>query len=296
MLNFATFNGISSQGDGTTNFGVGSGNFTIEYEIKSLPTDINQAFSILKDRETGSGVQISMNLRDPTNPTWVSQGSPMVQVLIEDSGGSSQVLTDEGNQIELFDGERHHVAVAVNRTTAELKIYMDKVLQNTVAIDPSIDTSLTGSLAAKLGYPQTGDLYYDGSIREIRIWSTERTLEEISANAFRSVDPSDTDLLHYWPCDEGSGLSLAGIAGSFNFSLSSTTWTSVSNPTISGNEYLGEGALPVRVYDELTGTLRGSDTSDGVTGAFSVEVDAIDTYYATVGSAVPEVKSGIVVS
>ncbi len=49
---------------------------------------------------------------------------------------------------------------------------------------------------------------FDGTIDEVRFWSTARTAAEISADMSHEIDSNDphyTDLLNYWRFDEGSG-------------------------------------------------------------------------------------------
>jgi hypothetical protein len=49
-----------------------------------------------------------------------------------------------------------------------------------------------------------GDSYFDGDIREVRIWNVARSKDQIKANKDKSLSGDEPGLVGYWPLDEAS--------------------------------------------------------------------------------------------
>ena len=78
-----------------------------------------------------------------------------------------------------------------------------------------------------------GHLTNSGEISEVRIWSRQRTQDELNAlNAFYTVDPGSEGLIAYWKFDEGSGKTIKDYSGNGNDieAANDLTWTRVSLP------------------------------------------------------------------
>ncbi|GEM_PF-3901780 len=64
--------------------------------------------------------------------------------------------------------------------------------------------------------PGSCNEYFDGTIREVRIWNRALTQEEIQANMNRVLTGSEEGLVGYWRLDEGSGTTVEDLSGNGN--------------------------------------------------------------------------------
>ena len=124
------------------------------------------------------------------------------------------------------DGKYHHVAATYSGATG-MNLYVDGVL---VA-----SNNVTGSVAYN-GYWKIGgmanwgtNVYFNGTIDEVRIWSTARTATEIQNNLYNDVSPTATGLTNYFKFDQG----LAGGTNTGIISLPNSTNTA-NNGVLSG--------------------------------------------------------------
>lgn len=170
------------------------------------------------------------------------------------------------NQVE---GSWNHYAFTKNATSGEMKIYINGVLFHSgTGKNRPIQIS---QLA--FGANLSGVNIYRGDLDEIRIWKKELTQTEISDWMYKSVDsshPKYSEMVAYYPLDEGSGNTTADLAtgtlnASFNGaalwkfergrSISSFFTETTSRPNFSllqGNYTLT--LTPVTVHDSLQAT------------------------------------------
>ncbi len=126
-----------------------------------------------------------------------------------------------------------HIAVVRNFDRNKLTWYVNGVLANTNTLD--FTEAVTGDEDVTLGGSAFG--FFKGSIDELRIWNVARTQGEIlSTMELRmesgvTYDPTtgfDTDLVAYYPMDDGSGENLSelvfGNDGTLNNMDSSASW------------------------------------------------------------------------
>ncbi len=128
--------------------------------------------------------------------------------------------TDDFNgAIAVNNGAWHHI-VAVYDGTDKL-IYVDGILDET-KVNPHGGNDL-GTGLTRYGYLGDGsesdtyngsrnNNYYNGSIDEVRVWSTVRTASEISSNKNKCVLEGQEDLMLYYRMD-GSGSDLIDYSG-----------------------------------------------------------------------------------
>lgn len=96
-------------------------------------------------------------------------------------------------------------------TTTTGRLYINGVLETTWTSFPKVAAENVDNY---LGF-STGDTVnggFNGAISEVRVWNTARTQEEIVANMNRRLNGNEAGLWHYWPCDEGSGTTVADCA------------------------------------------------------------------------------------
>ncbi len=101
------------------------------------------------------------------------------------------------------DGKYHHVAATCSQANG-IKLYIDGVL---VAQQATISNPLftyTGYWRLG-GVPNWSNIYYfNGSIDEVRIWNTERTLTEIQNNYLNVIATNTVGLVNYFRMDDGA--------------------------------------------------------------------------------------------
>jgi hypothetical protein len=113
-----------------------------------------------------------------------------------------------------------HIAVVYDSTTGERIYYKDGVQ---VAYDKGNATgrvTLYGrspdgqhpGVDAYIGYAYNDARFLPGEISEVRIWSVQRTAEQIAKNPYY-VDPASEDLVAYWKFNEGTGNVIRDMTG-----------------------------------------------------------------------------------
>ena len=156
------------------------------------------------------------------------------------NGGTNGEYIDSGYTIP--ENTWTHLAVSRN-TDGVVKMYVNGDLVKTVTgvTSTGSNTNLTsiGSAANQLG--QSGN-FFEGVMDEVRIWNTERTIEEIKNFSHRELSGSESGLLAYYNFNDKV---------SYGLNSGSTTVTDVT-----GNGYNGTA-----VNMTLTGTTSNFITS-----------------------------------
>ena len=129
----------------------------------------------------------------------------------------------------LSTGVWYHVAVTWNNTKESMALYVNGVSVGTRADNGNITTVSNPSGNFLIGqWSEAGNArYFSGSIDEVRIWSINRTADQIKAGMYSPVATNTTGLIAYYKLDEGSGTTTAnststtGINGTL---VASPTW------------------------------------------------------------------------
>ncbi|MFK7756371.1 MAG: LamG-like jellyroll fold domain-containing protein [Flavobacteriales bacterium] len=179
--------------------------------------------------------------------------SEFFNVFITGNGQLGFSSTAEGNPIHdmysgttgsLNDGNWHHIAVVYDGTD---KIAYADGVEIGRAINAhggdAIGTSSTryafigdGSEASSFNANRNNN-YYDGTVDEVRYWSTARTASEVSTNINSVLSGTETGLVAYYDFNDGVGSSVltdkaTGNRGANDGSLfnmdNSTAWVSVN--------------------------------------------------------------------
>lgn len=82
-----------------------------------------------------------------------------------------------------------------------------------------------------VGKAWNDDRWLDGEISELRVWSVQRTPEQIASSMYE-VDPSTEGLVAYWKFNEGAGKQVKDYTANGNniTAKNDLTWTKVSLP------------------------------------------------------------------
>jgi len=209
------------------NFGT-STDFTFETLVKLTTTNAGWT-GILAKGGGGAGPYIQLVLESPNKLKFQISD---ISSVVEGSG-----VTD------INDGKWHHVALVVTRSSTNVKLYVDGILELSTT-NAIIGNNLTNSGNLYIGSNRGGAADINGTMDEVRIWNTARTQAEIVNNMIGVVDPTTSGLVAYYRMDEGiSGgtntdvtklLDLTANAnhGTLNnFGLSSTTSNWVQSTT-----------------------------------------------------------------
>jgi len=123
-----------------------------------------------------------------------------------------------------------HIAVVYN-TVNKNRIYY----KNGVAVykDQSANSTVNLTKNCYIGRSFDGTRWLPGEISEVRIWSVERTAEQIADNPYK-VNPASEGLVAYWKFNEGSGKVVIDRTGNGNDITASKDpiWVPVELPQI----------------------------------------------------------------
>ena len=188
-------------------------------------------------------------------------GGPFSQLVIVNNHIASEIynnsLVSAQGTTNLADNAWHHLAMVVSRASNTCKLYVDGGLEATVT-NAIISTNLDNPQSMLIGVERTKNIYFNGSIDEVRVWNTARTPAQLQSAKGTSIPANSTGLVAYYKLDEGSGTttadatanansgtlvgspvwlvpSTAPISGFTNFNWSNSATTSSINPASSGN-------------------------------------------------------------
>lgn len=198
-------------------FDVYAGDFTIEAFIRD-ESNVTSGFS--------EEVILSNESTNPNSPGCrfsILWGS--LTFMINGNGTGFQINGD------LRDHQCHHVAVV--RSNGTVTGYVDGEIATSYYIPDSLHSFFPLRLGAKgpISGPYSG--FFNGMIKEVRLWNSARTWLEISNNRMTVLNVAQNpSLVGYWRCDEGSGTVIndysgfnTGTFGDFMNPNSEPTWT-----------------------------------------------------------------------
>ncbi len=123
----------------------------------------------------------------------------------------------------------HHVAVTFDNTSSAAILYVDgsSVATGTLAGTP-VSSTATVFLGASSTTP---DNAFTGRLDEVRFWSGVRSGTEISAAYQSPLVGDETNLLAYWPFDEGTGSTTPDLVGAISAVLGTAAVGDAAEPT-----------------------------------------------------------------
>ncbi len=107
------------------------------------------------------------------------------------------------------DGFWHHLAATREKSSGEMKLYVDGV---EVASGTGATTTLNSPAQLRIGSLQIGNNFFEGWLDEVRIWNSVRSATQIAA-ASRSRTPQSGNLVAGWHFDDGEGTTAADFTG-----------------------------------------------------------------------------------
>lgn len=153
-------------------------------------------------------------------------GFPQNQVQMVNSNGNFPAGNSE---LGLPVDQWVHVAAVWDATTGDRIMY-------TNGQEVARDSKASGTVNLTNGDCYVGkawndDRWLDGEISELRVWSIQRTPEQIASSMY-DVDPSTEGLVAYWKFNEGTGKQVKDYTANGNniTAENDLTWTKVSLP------------------------------------------------------------------
>ncbi len=208
-----TFNGTDQYVRTTNRI---TNDFTIEFKFKST-----QNVAAPGPWNTGRGL-VDGEATGGTNGFGVSFGNGKIMFGVGNPGPTltSGVLTDNN---------WHHVAATRNGSAIELFIDGASVAL-TNAANAGAFNQVKNLMIGALAFTNN---FFQGSIDEVRIWNTARTIFQIQRNTDQSMSGDEPGLLNYFHFDEGTGSTTADIsrAGGIGILSNSPVWTTVAVTT-----------------------------------------------------------------
>jgi hypothetical protein len=119
--------------------------------------------------------------------------------------------------------------LALTYSTDEMKFYVNGVLQGTLSVAFAPNTTMPLRIGA---LPEISSVYtWNGDIDEVRLWSVVRSQQEIREQMHRNLTGSTTDMIAYFPLNEGSGTTTASVVGGYTGTFGgSPSWIASSIP------------------------------------------------------------------
>lgn len=168
-------------------------------EVKQIEFT-NQAFSVdfYAKRNTNNSNQILLSQGNDEDTEFLVGFNTSNQIYFT-LGGISVIGSNA------IDNNWHHYAITYNPLTKDALIYVDAISE---AIDNSfeIETSaLSESLLIGKSNRISGN-YFDGNMHELRIWSKELSVGEVSIYATKRLIGNEAGLMHNWKMEEANGV------------------------------------------------------------------------------------------
>ena len=223
--------------------------------------------------------------------SYATSGSSNEFLVFGASGGQISVFVN-GNQTStgidtdtVFDGDVHRMSVSVDTadgSNGRISLYIDGVeLFSGPGLNAGVGSPIESGGTFIIGQDQDSlgggfqtTQALQGSVGDIRVWSTERTQTEIDTTKFTPLNSADLSgnpsLVANWQLDPASGLfsALTGTQGLDRVSAGSNPFTADSRDIQDdgGNDSISGGSGS----DEIFGG-SGDDTIDGGAGNDSIE-------------------------
>lgn len=119
--------------------------------------------------------------------------------------------------------------LALTYSTDEMKFYVNGVLYGTVPLVFAPNASMPLRIGA---LAEDGSvLPWYGDVDEVRLWNVVRTEQQIRENLHRNLTGSTTNMIAYFPLNEGTGTTTGSIVGGYTGTFSgSPEWITSSIP------------------------------------------------------------------
>ncbi len=139
-------------------------------------------------------------------------GTPLYQIVNHlDGRVGFQIRDNNSNSSTVFstttvnDGKWHHVAGVRSGNT--INIYIDGVLSNSLSTTVG---NTNNTLDLYIGQWGNNNLYFQGDIDEVRVWSVAKNATEVRTTMCSKLIGNETGLIGYWRMDEGGNGTCGG--------------------------------------------------------------------------------------
>ena len=183
--------------------------FPVEGQTINIPVTANVQYSISMEGAQG----------------WLTYGDDQLQIARANGQTNSHWTTG----VKFEAGKWYHVALTYNKGTGSAKVYVNGELKAENGSWANATVNLSQYCRISKSYDNSR--YIEGCLSEIRVWSVERTAEEIAANMYE-YNGDKTNLLGYWRLNEGSGNTVSDHSG-HNQTLTANAnlvWEKISLP------------------------------------------------------------------
>ena len=187
------------------------------------------------------------------------------------SGGTQQNVESTAT---VEDGSFHHVAMVYDASAGTIVLYVDGTAGTAVTHGSSgSPTGLNLTAMPRVGIERDGTdgPFFNGDIAEMRVWSTARSSTDINNDKGALLTGNESDLIHYWKFEEGSGTSVADSDATNSNSLSlvnSPSWVT-DGPALTGTDPLvfdldGDGVELISADQGATFDMDGDGSAEAV--------------------------------
>jgi autotransporter-associated beta strand protein len=176
--------------------------FTLTFWVKTLQS---VGVAGLVNKYTGSSLNgWNISLRNGHPRAWYYRNSASFVAIVQPTRGTNGL---DGGYVA--DDQWHHVAFTVDASGG--KIYRDGELQDSQAwTGAPIRTTTTQEI--RLGNDAGNGVAFNGTLDEVSLWRTALSQAQIQTNMFRGLTGLEADLVAYYRCDEGGGVTVADSA------------------------------------------------------------------------------------
>ncbi|SDX72735.1 LamG-like jellyroll fold domain-containing protein [Flavobacterium degerlachei] len=205
----------------------------------------------------------AINTGDFSIEFWLKNSSP--------SGSSVLINQSNGIRIELIDsdlkytigGQSISATIAKDNTFNHYALSYDAMANTLRIIENDIERKVQ-QLTTKLNFTNENPIVlggntFKGNLHDLRFWKRSITREAAVANMNSILNGNETDLLGYWPINEGNGLIANDLARYKHLVITNTNWDISPKGTaynFDGTNYLSiSEAAKVIISKEMDATL-----------------------------------------
>jgi hypothetical protein len=228
-------NGILGLGDDLT--------LRFNEPIKTNGTVTKFEFLIQKN-QSPSAHEVSLAFNGSNNTATINKpaittGDFSIEFWLKNSSlaGTSTLLTqDSGIKVELIDsslkytigGQSISTTIAKDNTFNHYALSYDATAKKLTVIENDKEKA-TKTLDAKLSFTNENPIIFGGNtfkgnLHDIRFWKSNISREASVANMNSSLNGNETNLIGYWPINEGSGLLANDLARYKHLVIANTNW------------------------------------------------------------------------
>jgi hypothetical protein len=212
-----SFNGTSNYVSVGTSATLKPNRITVEAWIK--PTSIGQWIAIVGNLfDTGSN-EAGYGLISNNN-------TGRLMFWVQTVGGSSDNYNNYPSYLPVLNQWQH---IAGTYNGSNLTLYVNGVQVDSRSKSGNVRYTNPAPLDFRIGqyYDDDEAHYYQGTIDEVRIWNTARSVSDIRTTMCTRLSGSEANLVGYWRFDEGSGSTLTDVLGNNSGTLvnmNSSNW------------------------------------------------------------------------